>query len=204
VRKELAARGLRVVVAAGTTAAAVPQDLGLRRTVTPDVAVGDASASDYSAIVFVGGWGASSYQYAFSGTYANAAYNQAEQAGSVNQLVNDFVAQDKYVTALSHGVTVLAWARVDGRSLLEGRTVAAWPGGTPGFTTAEGQAYPGGTIDVYFHVVRRGAAAGPTASIGDPLSSTDDVVVDGRIITGENWESAPLFARTLARAIAGR
>jgi hypothetical protein len=38
--------------------------------------LGGADAADYSAIVFVGGWGSSSYQYAFSGTYYNSAYGR--------------------------------------------------------------------------------------------------------------------------------
>jgi Ca2+-binding RTX toxin-like protein len=37
----------------------------------PQSAAG-TNAGDYSAVVFVGGWGASSYQHAFEGTYANA------------------------------------------------------------------------------------------------------------------------------------
>lgn len=37
-------------------------------------------AADYGAVVFVGGWGASSYQYAFSGTCANAAYSGSADA----------------------------------------------------------------------------------------------------------------------------
>jgi len=43
---------------------------------------------------------------------------------TVNQLITDFVHQGKYVTALCHGVSVLAWARVDGQSLLAGKQVA--------------------------------------------------------------------------------
>ena len=204
VRKGLQALGLPVVVAAGSTATATPQAPDRRRIVTPDVAVTEVRASDYSAVVFVGGWGASSYQYAFSGTYASLSYQPDPfLADSVNRLVNDFIDQDKYVAALSHGVTVLAWARVDGVSPLQGRTVAAWPGGSPAFEY-EGHKYGGGVIPVSWHVIRNESSARTAASLGNPLSSADDVVVDGRIITAENYAAAPLFSRTLARAIAGR
>jgi putative intracellular protease/amidase len=59
-------------------------------------------------------------------------------------------------------------------------------------------------IPVYWHVIRNDSSARTAASAGDPLSSADDVVVDGRIITAENLDAAALFCRTLARAIAGR
>ncbi len=121
----------------------------------------------------------------------------------VNRLIGGFIAQKKPVAALSHGVTVLAWARVNGVSPLQGRTVAAWPGGSPAFEY-EGQKYGGGAIPVYWHVIRNNSSALTSASTGDPLSSADDVVVDGRIITAENYDSAALFTRTLARMIAGR
>jgi putative intracellular protease/amidase len=204
VRKELAARGLPVVVAAGSTADAIPQESGLRRTVTPDVLVSEVSPEDYSAVVFVGGWGSSSYQYG-GGTYDPSVYQQdfLFQADAVNRLIGGFIAQKKPVAALSHGVSVLAWARVNGVSPLQGRTVAAWPGGSPAFEY-EGQKYAAGVIPVSWHVAQNGGSIRTAASAGNPLSSGDDVMIDGRIITGENWECAPLFSRTLAQAIGGR
>src|SRR5262245_35339769 len=75
VRKALEVRGMPVVVAAGTTADAVPQGKnGSQWLVHVDRPLSAVSAADYSAIVFVGGWGASAYQYGFSGTYANSVY----------------------------------------------------------------------------------------------------------------------------------
>jgi putative intracellular protease/amidase len=204
VRKELVARGLPVVVAAGRRANAIPQAPDGRRIVTPDLAVSDVTAADYSAIVFVGGWGASSYQYAFEGTYQSAAHQpDPVVVAAVNRLINDFVDQDKPVAAISHGVSVLAWARVDGVSPLGGRTVAGYPGGSPAFKYEE-QTYPGGAIPVYWHVIQNGGSARTSAATGNPLSVADDVVVDGRIITAERYDAAGLFTRTLALAIAGR
>lgn len=205
VRNELAGRGLRVVVAAGRKSDAIPQAASTPRgIVRPDFALGDVSAADYSAVVFVGGWGASSYQYAFSGTYQSLAHQPDPYvADAVNRLINDLADQDKPVAAISHGVTVLAWARVDGVSPLYGRTVAVSPGGSPAFKY-EGQTYGRAMVPAHWHVIKNGGKARTAASAGDPLSSADDVVVDGRIITAENYDSAALFSRTLALAITGR
>ena len=193
-RASLEAAGLEVVVAAATTETARPHANSGQGSssgyVTPDLALTDADADDYSAIVFVGGWGASSYQYGFEGTYNNSAYNSSEALKTtVNDLINDFVEQDKYVTAICHGVSVLAWARVDGASLLEGKTVAAWAGSAP-------------SSDTNFNTTRTAVEANggtmvASGSIGDPNTATDDVIVDGRIITAENYGSAAMFGRVL-------
>jgi putative intracellular protease/amidase len=202
-RAGLEAGGASVVVAAARQDWCVPHwnsgqgsDGGV---VMPDVAITDADASDYSAIVFVGGWGASSYQYAFEGTYYNAAYNGAasvEQA--TNDLISDFVEQDKYVAAICHGVSVLAWARVDGVSPLDGRTVSAYGLSAPDYTDANGQYVSGGQNDTRWHVESNGATMVASGSIGDPTTAADDVIVDGKIITAENFDSALLFGRTIA------
>lgn len=201
-RASLESRGVGVVVAAGTTAPAISQSSGgTPRVVQPDIAVADAAAGDYSAIVFVGGWGASSYQYAFEGTYQNAAYrgDSAVVAG-VNRLINDFVDQDKYVAGICHGVSVLAWARVDGVSPIRGRAVVAWAGGGPAFRLG-GRDYPDSRVPLRWQIEANGGLMPLSAAIGDPISSADDVWVDGRIITAENYTSAAWFGRVLARLV---
>lgn len=197
-RASLEAQGLEVVVAATTTEVARPHansgqgaDGGFVR---PDLALTDVEAEDYSAIVFVGGWGASSYQYAFEGTYNHGAYNSTEALKTtVNDLINDFVDQDKYVAAICHGVSVLAYARVDGESLLEGKTVSAWAGSAPSsdqpiYTTRENIELNGGTM------VESG-------SVGDPTTVEDDVIIDGRIITAENFDAAAMFGRVIGNLV---
>ncbi len=197
-RQSIEAAGLEVVVAAATTEVARPHansgegsDGGL---VTPDLALTDVDANDYSAIIFVGGWGASSYQYAFEGTYNHGVYNSTDALKStVNDLVNDFVAQDKYVAAICHGVSVLAYARVDGQSLLEGKTVSAWAGSAPSsdqpiYTTRQNIELNGGTM------VESG-------SVGDPTTVQDDVIIDGRIITAENYDAAAMFGQVISELV---
>lgn len=61
-----------------------------------------------------------------------------------------------------------------------------------------------GYVNVYFHVIQNRSSAPVSAVIGNPLTSSDDVVVDGLIITAEHFDAAGLFTRTIARAIAGR
>jgi putative intracellular protease/amidase len=183
-------------VAAATTQLAIPH--GRNPRVQPNLAVSDVDAADYSAIVFVGGWGASAYQYAFSGTYANAAYNPNPiVAQAVNELINDFVDQDKYVAAICHGVSVLAYARVDGVSPIAGRVVTAWAGGGPGFKL-DGEVFPDASVATRWHIEKNDGSMPLSASAGDPLTVADDVIVDGKIITAENFNSARLFGQVIA------
>jgi putative intracellular protease/amidase len=126
--------------------------------VRPDLALTEVEAEEPAAIAFVGGWGASSYQYAFEGTYHNSAYG-GTALGSVTDFVIDPVNQDRYVAAICHGVSVLAWARVDGVSSLGGRSAA------------------------------------------NPTTVADDVIVDGKIITAENYDSASAVGEAVADAV---
>jgi len=200
-RRALLEAGYAVEVAAGADEVCVPHwgsgqgaDGGL---VNPDLALADVDASRYSAVVFVGGWGASSYQYAFAGTYYNAAYNgTAEVRAGVNDLINDFVAQDKYVVALCTGVSVLAWARVDGASLLDGRSVAGYAGTMADWRDSSG-GYHGGTLTSW-HVAANGGSMFASGSIGDTSSHADDVWVDGKIITAEDYRSGYRLGQVLA------
>ncbi|PQO44102.1 DJ-1/PfpI family protein [Blastopirellula marina] len=197
-RSSLEAAGILVVVAAATLDTATPHSGSGEGAdgghVQPDLTLFDVSAADYSTIVFVGGWGSSQYQYAYEGTYDNAAYNGSlALKETTNNLINDFVAQDKYVTAICHGVSVLAYARVDGASPLAGRTVSAWGETAP---SSGGQ-----TVTTRSQIEANGATMVDSSSVGDPATATDDVVVDGRIITAENYDSAALFGSVIADLI---
>lgn len=221
-RTSLEAAGLDVVVAATTTNTSTPhpgsgQGAGSGQVV-PDIALGLANADDYSAIVFVGGWGSSMYQYAYNDPnadgvtdnyYVNPHYNGdanlddgviAPQKVAANELINDFLAQDKPVAAICHATTVLAWARVAGISPLSGKHVAV-----PTTVSSPDQFYlnqwrnAGYYSGQYDQLIDNGAiASNVTGSIGDPATDTDDVVVDGRIITGENFNSALYFGEVIA------
>ena len=194
----LTAEGVDVVVAAATTDIATPQsgsgygaDGGL---VTPDIALADADADDYSAIVFSGGWGMSVYQYSFAGQYNNGAYNGSlALRTATNDLINDFVDQDKFVSGLCYGTTVLAYAEVDGMNFLEGRNVTGWQGWAPGTNT--------GWYSARWHVEDQGGIMADSGSIGDPSTSEDDVIIDGNIITGENMFSAFYLGQVLGQQV---
>ena len=195
-RAQLEAAGVPVVVAAGRRELSTPHANSGQGTssgqVMPDIALADVNAANYSAIVFVGGWGASQYQYAFTGTYQNAAYNSTTAIRErVNQLINDFVTQQKLVTAMCHGVSVLAWARVNGQSLLQGRTVSTYGGQSPASNIAAAQLSR-------WHSDVNGATVFTNGQYGNTSTRTDDVIVDGRIITAENFDSARQFGITLA------
>lgn len=207
-RASLEAAGVSVRVAATTTNPSTPHaNTGQGASsgvVTPDVRIADARAEDYSAIVFVGGWGSSMYQYAFPGDYTNDRYDgDLATKLETNELINDFIAQDKHVAAICHGVTVLAWARVDGTSAspLAGKQVSVPFIGSPA-VTYQGQFYNHFQLGQYPQVIANGGLANTVSGqYGDPNTVADDVIVDGRIITGENYDSAAEFGRVVAREV---
>lgn len=202
-RDAIELRGLDVVVAAETTNPSTPHygsgEPAGGGVVTPDIALADVDPSDYSAIVFVGGWGASSYQYAFEGTYDFEPYNgNVATKEVVNDLIGDFVAQDKYVAAICHATTVLAWARVDGVSPLQGKQVSTPYIGAPA-VEYNGIEYGNFGLMQYGQMVANGAIANTeSGQYGVAGTAADDVVVDGRIITAENYDSATEFGRVIA------
>lgn len=194
-RLALEAAGIPVVTAAGAAGMAIPHSgTGYGAgdgAVRIDVTLAAAVAADYSAICFVGGWGAASYQFARTFSYSNAAYESTPAVRSaVNELISDFVAADKYVTGVCYGVTVLAWARINGQSLLRDRMATTAHFSSP--------ANNGGFGLYRQHLEVNGAAAFTGGELGTPVSREDDVIVDGRIMTAENFDSAPLLGRTLA------
>jgi len=204
-RAELERYGLAVEVAAATRTPCRPHvasgqgaDGGI---VQPDLTVQQADSQRYAAVVFVGGWGASHYQPAFPGRYQDGTYNGSDATRqSVNRLVESFTRQGKYVTAICHGVSVLAWSRIDGRSPLAGRRVAAHNGPAPAASLPSGRYL----ATTRWHVESNGATMVPSRSIGDPRTSADDVVVDGRLITAEDYDSARQFGCALVRALLRR
>lgn len=203
-KQELERAGITVEVAAGRKAPCRPHpgtgegsDGGV---VNPDLAIAEADASRYDAMLFSGGWGSSMYQYAFQGTYQNQAYNgERTVKEAVNRLINRFLEQDKYVCALCHGTTVLAWARVNGRSPLAGKQatgpVMNGPAGNyPGYSGS-------GNPPSRWHAETNGARMVAPNSVGDPRTLVDDVVIDGKIMTGQDDPTAREMGRQLARAL---
>ncbi len=201
-RAELERAGIRVTVAAGRKTPSRPHhgsgegpDGGV---VTPDVALSEVKARDFDAILFSGGWGSSMYQYAFEGRYNNASYNgdRATKA-EANRLINEFLAQDKYVCGLCNAVSVLAWARVDGKSPLAGKRVCAPPRQAAAGIYNGRQAQP----SCRWHPEQNGAIMSPPGAVGNPRTNADDVLVDGKIITGEDDPSAREMGRRIAEVL---
>jgi hypothetical protein len=114
-------------------------------------------AREVPAIVFVGGWGASSYQYAAGGPHEAA----------------DVVPSDQF--SLSY-----AKVRYDSApAVADTVAIRAESGDDSGATRA------GAGNDVYQWDPGDGADA-----VEGRSAATDDVWVDGRVITGENYDSA--------------
>lgn len=201
-RQELERAGIRVTVAAGRKGVCRPHDGSGQGSdggvVQADLALKDVKAKDFDALLFSGGWGASAYQFAFDGRYNDGQYN-GERAikTEVNRVINEFVQQDKYVCALCNGTSVLAWARVNGKSPLAGKRVCA------PVREAPPGVYNGrpGQPSCRWHAEANSAMLSPAGSIGQPGTAADDVLVDGKIITGEDDISAREMGRRLVQVL---
>ena len=92
---------------------------------------------------------------------------------------------------------MLAWARVNGKSLLDGRRAVGSPRQSPAgvYNGRRGQPLSRWNAEV------NGARLSPARSIGNPGTSEDDIMVDGKIITGEDDNSARAFGETLAKLL---
>lgn len=223
-RRALEGAGVPVEVAATTTEPAWPESgsgepAASDPSVTPDLRLREVDPAGYSAIAFVGGWGSSAYQYAYNDPnfdgvidnfYLHAPYNGdddledgriGEGKAVVNRLIEAFVKAAKPVAAVGHGTTVLAWARVDGVSPLAGRRVSVPFIGAPA-TYFRGRWYADHELGQFEQVrINGGIPNRFSGQYGNPRTATDDVIVDGRIITGENYEAAIQFGKVLAREV---
>ncbi len=162
--------------------------------VMPDLRLDQVNAQDYSAVVFVGGWGSSQYQYAFEGTYQNPYYNgNSATKNTVNQLINSFAAQDKYVMGICHAASILAWARINGESPLAGRLAT----GGPWLPAVNGA----GPVSTRQYIEANGGTYVPSRSVGDPGTAADDLVIAGRFITAEDYDTAAYAGATLAQML---
>ena len=201
-RQELERAGFTVEVAAARRAPCRPHTNsgqgGSDGIVHPDLAIADADPSRYRAILFSGGWGSSMYQYAFQGSYNNSAYNGDRRTKeATNKLINAFVEQDKYVCGLCHGVSVLAWSRVNGRSLLAGRRATGPTRQGPAGIYNGRQSQPSSR----WGSEQNGAKMVAPNSVGDPGTAADDIVIDEKIMTGQDDISAREMGRQLAKQL---
>lgn len=214
-RTSLEAAGVDVIVAATTTNISTPhsnsgqgwensgQGWENSGQVPPDIALNQVNSEDYSAIVFVGGWGSSMYQYtSFTGDYANDLYDgDVATKILVNDLINEFDAAEKFLGFICHATTIGAWSRVDGNSLFVGKQVSVPYIGSPA-VLYDGVWYANQELGQYEQAVANGATANTDANqYGDPATSVDDVVVDERLVTAQDWDSATLFGATVAQLV---
>lgn len=95
-------------------------------------------------------------------------------------------------TAMDHAVTVLAWARVDGVSPLQGTSALRSAGDAHDYSAV---VFVGGWGSSMYQY----AYNDPMVSSHQPHRVHDDVVVDGRIITGENYDSAEIASHGYIR-----
>ncbi|EGX88112.1 ThiJ/PfpI family protein [Cordyceps militaris CM01] len=107
-------------------------------------------------------------------------------------IIEEFYKAGKPISAVCHGPIVFAHVKVDGKPLVEGRTVT-------GFTNEE-EAQVGLAEAMPFLLEDRLKAVGAKWTQADQAWG-EKVVVDGQIITGQNPASAHAVGVALAKAI---
>ncbi len=135
-RRILEAKGCRVTVASQSLK---PSRGMLGMVITPDVALDDVRASDYDAVVFVGGSGAEAY-------YADK---------KAHALASETVTSGKPLAAICVAPPILANA-----GLLKGRQATVWPSQSTALTSA-GARYTGKPVEKDGTII---TADGPTSA----------------------------------------
>lgn len=217
-RQALEEAGLMVKVASITAnpdAPATPHDPsweGDRPTtidVAPDLALADVDPADYSSLVIAGGWGATTYFYAFTdapflGDPVNGNYDRNATASErLNALINAFLSSQKPILGVCNGVNVLSWARVTGTSdsPLKGKRVSAPHQPVPAMSYKSVSYEDGSSLQMPKFVLDNEGIVEPKDSVGDDDSNRDDVSIDGLILTAQDNYSAYAGGRALARAL---
>ncbi|MCC6580467.1 MAG: DJ-1/PfpI family protein [Phycisphaeraceae bacterium] len=185
------------------------QPAGVEGVIQADVLLKDVKPQQYAAVVFVGGWGASMYQPAFTGMYNNPRYKVGlTDKTYVNNIVTELAKESRILAAICHGVTALAWCRVSGPkglpvSPLAGKKVCGYQGNGPA-CLVDKKLHADNTLPSRWHVEENGGTQLAPNAVGDPATAADDVMVDGNIITAQNPDSALAFGQALAKAIQSR
>jgi putative intracellular protease/amidase len=182
-------QGYRVIVAS-TRGGRVPVD-PRSAPAHPDTAAREAqlvlerslplaemNAGEFDAVFFPGGHG--------------TMYDLPENP-LVTRLLERFALDDKVIAAVCHGPAALVGpTRADGRPLVEGRSMAA-------FTNAEERAVEL-AARMPFLLETRLKDLGAHLRIASEWS--DNVVVDGRLVTGQNPQSSATAARKVIELLA--
>ncbi len=121
--------------------------------VESDLAIADAKADDYDAILLIGG----------------RAPEFLRNDPKVIQLAQDFDKQEKYIFAICHGIQVLVTA-----GLVKDKNLTCYE-------------------HVKFEV----------ESCGGTFIGKDQAVRDGRMVTGQTWQSHPDFYRMVFECLEG-
>ncbi|WP_323844501.1 type 1 glutamine amidotransferase domain-containing protein [Microbulbifer magnicolonia] len=148
------------------------QDDAARRALANTLPLADVREEDYDAVFYPGGHG--------------PLWDLAEDKYSIT-LIESFYTAGKPVGAVCHGPAVFRHTTVNGRSLVHGKNVTS-------FTNSEEEAV--GLTDVVPFLVED-----MLKSKGARFSKADDwhpyVVVDGKLVTGQNPQSSEETAETL-------
>lgn len=108
------------------------------------------------------------------------------------QLIAEFYSAGKIVAAVCHGPVVLVNVRIDGKPLLQGRQVT-------GFSNEEEEII--GLTSTMPQLVEDEVKKNGGIYVKADKPWSEKVVVDGRLITGQNPASSAAVGRALAQAL---
>ncbi len=144
---------------------------GLQQTKTP----AQIDASQYSAVYYVGG--------------SNAMYQVPEDKALQNIARHIYEKNRGVISAVCHGTAGIVWITLsDGTNLLAGKRVTGYPEEYEEPSEAYFQHLP-------FPMRKTIEAQGGLFKAPDPEKPY--IEVDGRLVTGQNYPSAPLVARAV-------
>ncbi|KQV99634.1 type 1 glutamine amidotransferase domain-containing protein [Rhizobacter sp. Root1221] len=152
-------------------------DAEFRRALTNTLCIDDVDPTRYSAVMFAGGHGT---MWDFP------------DSASAQKVIREIDAAGGIVSAVCHGPAALVNARrTDGSLLVAGKRLAA-------FTNGEEEEVQAAHV-VPFLLATRLSERG--ALHQDSANWSDNVVVDGRLITGQNPQSASSLGLALRNAL---
>ena len=153
----------------------------LRRQLTESTAIGKVDIGDYDIVYLAGGWGA-----AFD-------LGMSDELGAA---MSEAVALDRVIGGVCHGPLGLLKATTpDGEPFVRGRRMTA---------VTDKQVEELGITSTPQHpeteLRRQGARFESESRFRDPLAN--HFVVDGRLVTGQNQNAAPMVARMMMELVA--
>lgn len=200
-RQELSARGHNMAVFAPARRVAIPleaQAAGGAAVVLPESDLRGLKAEEFDSLVLLGGRGAMSMAQAFPGTLLDTQLKvDGAAAAYLATAVKTLWGLARPVAAICHGIAALAWLRPSADSSpVQHKDVTLCEGSTPGFVD-KNKRYEEGSLPLSWNIEQNLGRPKAPLSMGNPVTSADDVVTDGLLVTAADHQSIPQLVKSL-------